>query len=392
MLVIGMVSYDLWSGGLFNKRPVASLSVDRRVVFLGGAFIFDGAGSADPDGSVRTYVWDFGDGINPQTGDPMTTHSYRWAGVFNASVTVVDEHGASSEPVREALLVVPLPVESATDALTGQNISFSVDTTALKNAPAVFAWSFSDGTPPSVGATFGHSFADDGTYDVTLEATYMASSARAYLQVTVLDRPPTASISAGLANRHFTNSQITFDATASRDPDGIVTEWSWDFGDGATYNASDPIARHEYSLSGLFNVTLKVTDDDGSNATASEQVLVAKDLVITGFNATLSNGSDGRILANVTVEFANPGDAKAAGTVSVNVTSYPADGQPPRGHSGGNLRTGYCGAPVYQGSTGLSILVTGVAADGDLPEQTWYWVELAFAGNTTDSGWYQGDR
>jgi hypothetical protein len=178
MFIAAMVAYDFWSGGPFNKKPAARFEVDVRVAFVGGALVFNGSGSGDPDGQLRSYVWDFGDGINPQTKEPRMTHSYLRAGEFNASLTVIDDRGASSDPVHTTVLIVPLPSVSAQDALTGEGINFSVDIGALGNAPAAFAWSFSDGTPPAPGPAVSHRFLDEGTYDITLEVTYMSSSAR----------------------------------------------------------------------------------------------------------------------------------------------------------------------------------------------------------------------
>jgi PKD repeat protein len=205
----------------------------------------------------------------------------------------------------------------------------------------------------------------------------------------VLNRPPSVSINTGGGDFYFANTWITFDANASRDPDGAITGWAWDFGDGTTDNVSGPIARHLYSRSGLFTVGLNVTDDDGACAAASVDMVVAKDLIVTGFNATLYKNGDGLILANVTVLFSNLGDAKAAGTVRVNVTSYKAGAQPPPKHVSGDIHTGPYEAPIYSQTQGLSITIADVPADGDLPEQTWYWVELAYGGAVIDSGWYQ---
>lgn len=55
---------------------------------------------------------------------------------------------------------------------------------------------------------------------------------------------------------------ITFDGTASSDPDGTVVAWEWDFGDGVTTNG--PVVQHTYTNAGSFAVRLTVVDDDGA--------------------------------------------------------------------------------------------------------------------------------
>ncbi|WP_129338871.1 LamG-like jellyroll fold domain-containing protein [Cellulomonas endophytica] len=60
------------------------------------------------------------------------------------------------------------------------------------------------------------------------------------------------------------------DGGGSTDPDGSVTAWAWDFGDGAT--ASGRTASHAYATAGTRAVTLTVTDDRGATASTTRQV------------------------------------------------------------------------------------------------------------------------
>jgi DNA-binding beta-propeller fold protein YncE len=60
-------------------------------------FAFDGAGSSDPDGSVTSFLWDFGDGTTA-TG-ATAEHTYAKAGVFKASLTVTDNEGCADKTV-----------------------------------------------------------------------------------------------------------------------------------------------------------------------------------------------------------------------------------------------------------------------------------------------------
>ena len=55
---------------------------------------------------------------------------------------------------------------------------------------------------------------------------------------------------------------ISFDASESYDPDGTIELYEWNFGDG--YIGSGQIVLHTYDEEGEYEVTLKVTDDDGA--------------------------------------------------------------------------------------------------------------------------------
>lgn len=64
---------------------------------------------------------------------------------------------------------------------------------------------------------------------------------------------------------------VTF-TNASNDPDGSISGYSWDFGDGDTSTEESPI--HIYQDKGKFNVTLTVTDNLASTEIATDTVSI----------------------------------------------------------------------------------------------------------------------
>jgi PKD repeat protein len=61
-----------------------------------------------------------------------------------------------------------------------------------------------------------------------------------------------------------TGLTCSFDGSASSDPDGNVSAWAWDFGDGTT--GTGETASHTYSEAGDYAVKLTVTDDKGTSS------------------------------------------------------------------------------------------------------------------------------
>lgn len=61
---------------------------------------------------------------------------------------------------------------------------------------------------------------------------------------------------------------------ASTDGDGTIIGWAWDFGDGHTDSAKDPI--HTYQSSGSYEVTFTVTDNRVGQATVTKTVIVVQ--------------------------------------------------------------------------------------------------------------------
>jgi hypothetical protein len=64
-----------------------------------------------------------------------------------------------------------------------------------------------------------------------------------------------------------TGHTVTVDAAASRDPDGRIVEYVWEFGDGTV--ATGPRVSHTFQQGGEFLVTLAVRDDRGGEAFAA---------------------------------------------------------------------------------------------------------------------------
>ncbi len=79
------------------------------------------------------------------------------------------------------------------------------------------------------------------------------------------NRPPAVSFFASPASPHI-NEPVTFDASATFDPDGAIDMYEWDFdGDGLfDLTQSDSVVTHTYATSGLKSVTLRVTDAAGA--------------------------------------------------------------------------------------------------------------------------------
>lgn len=76
-----------------NDLPSASAGPDISA-YTGDSLTFNGSGSFDPDGTIVSYAWDFGD--LTQGAGAIISHAYSLAGIYTATLTVTDDRGAIS--------------------------------------------------------------------------------------------------------------------------------------------------------------------------------------------------------------------------------------------------------------------------------------------------------
>src|SRR5204862_318933 len=109
--------------------------------------------SSDPDGSVTSWQWTFGDGTTGSTAQ-NPSHTYSAAGSYTVTLTVKDNQNASSSPVSHTVQVnAPNQPPSAafTFNCTGLGCSFSDQSSDPDGTIATWRWDFGDGS--AVGTT-----------------------------------------------------------------------------------------------------------------------------------------------------------------------------------------------------------------------------------------------
>jgi PKD repeat protein len=168
-----------------NLAPVASWTASCAQLVCA----FDATGSRDPDGSIASYAWSFGDGTTGTGSTPQ--HRYSTSGTYPVTLTVTDNRGANAQQVRTVSpsagcnLSAPVPSTVSVGAPT-----VSVATTLRADCPYTFTVTAKVTGPSGVieqlqfsnasqSGTIGFTAASDaaGTYTVAL-ASGTAQDAR----------------------------------------------------------------------------------------------------------------------------------------------------------------------------------------------------------------------
>ncbi|MHA1545154.1 MAG: PKD domain-containing protein [Alphaproteobacteria bacterium] len=244
-----------------NAPPVADAGPNQEVG-TGGQLSFDGSASRDPDGGIVAYVWDFGDG---QTATGLqTTHTYRAAGKYTVTLTVRDDSGLENAQARATMLVEvrdpPATLASGPSVgCAGEPMEWAAKTpTPQVGDGTQISWNFGDGATAQ-GPAATHAYRRAGRYLVTMftDASSRLSGSRRFSTAPVqINQPPVAS--AGPDRLICPGAVVTFDASGSRDFDGALQSFRWDFGDGTTSDLAKPV--HAFQEPGIYTVRLTVND------------------------------------------------------------------------------------------------------------------------------------
>jgi PKD repeat protein len=228
--------------------------------------------SSDPDGSIASRQWDFGDGGSSTDRSP--SHQFAEAGSYHVTLTVTDNDGATGAASNQVTPTAPpanvpphaefaVSCEQLTCRFTDQ--SADPDGTITSRV-----WDFGDGAT-STERSPSHTYAAGGQYNVTLRVTddHGAQDTRTHPASPTAPPPePNAPPHADFKVRCH-KLACAFEDT-STDADGTVVAWQWSFGDGATSSERNPT--HDYADRGHYDVQLTVTDDDGATSSVTHRV------------------------------------------------------------------------------------------------------------------------
>jgi PKD repeat protein len=250
---------------------------------------------------------------------PFATQVYILAVLTNPAYVyeVTDIHkldlelpGGNPGCASESLLVTIDPQNPTTNLNETLCFTATVETTA----PIISAqWNFGDGRTAN-GLSVCHEYTTAGTFTATLvvqDNNHDCGSAQTVVTVGT-GTAATCNVTTS-PSPVFPDDRVNFNAVVT-DPDGVVNDFFWSFGDGGTTRTTEPNTTHRYREAATYSVLLTITDDQGNVGTCTTSVSVTEppegqdptcsfsvspaDLSpgdTVNFNASASTDADGRI-------------------------------------------------------------------------------------------------
>lgn len=211
-------------------------------------------------GGVSSYEWNFGEiaGVNSTDIDPAYT--YTAPGTYSVTLRANNAACGDTAVFTNYITVNPSPVaafapDRTTDCQPGNPFIFTDQTIGA----TAWSWTFGDGAT-STQQSPSHTYAANGTYTVCLIASNAAGCVDTFCSDIIIEPVNVNFFRAPPEGCAPVNVQFT-GVTNSSDP---VTNWTWNFGGGATPNTStlqNPTAT--FPTPGSYNVTLSIVTQNG---------------------------------------------------------------------------------------------------------------------------------
>jgi PKD repeat protein/KaiC/GvpD/RAD55 family RecA-like ATPase len=328
--------------------PTASFTHQPSTPLVNQTVTFNASASSDPDGTIQSYTWDFGD-TQEATG-MIVSHAYSSTSNYTIILTVTDNDGLKSA-TSSLIRIIEAPTASFTFAPAYPQIAEIVTFNASSSAPnggiiTSYFWDFGDNNT-GTGATATHAYSSFGNYTVVLNVT--DSEGLSDTETHIL---PITAIPSGYFTYWPTlpliNAAVTFNASLSTPNGGQVTSYSWDFGDGTTDTGS--VTTHAFTATGNYTITLTITDTESLTDIQTQIIRIGAEPSASfsyspqlpwlssavAFNASSSHDSDGTITTyrwnfgdGNTTDTSNPIIShvyQVSGSFTANLTIFDNDG------------------------------------------------------------------
>ena len=232
------------------------------------------------DESLRADSWNWTfDGAIPSTSNLQNPSvAYSGPGVYQVLLEVSNAAGNHTAIYTDYITIFDDPVSGFNYTSNG----ITVDFTNASTGATSYLWDFGDNNT-TLSFDPEHTYASNGTYDVTLIAINDCGSDTIVQQI-ILSAAPQANFNASVSNNCGPYT-VEFEDLSSPDP----AEWAWTFENGMPASSSEENPSITFDYPGTYLVSLTVSNEFGSN-TITQNIEIDPDLMFN-YNETLCSGA-----------------------------------------------------------------------------------------------------
>lgn len=203
------------------------------------------------------------------------TYTFSANGTY--SIRQINTNACGSNNLEQFVMINAFPVAGFIGNANGNcaPVTITFNNTSINSTS--FSWTFENGSP----ATSNEEnpvviFAEAGEYEISLTSTNQYGSNTTSQTILILGIPaPTFTVSLNATTATFTNGT-----------QGNGNTYLWEFGDGSTSSAENPV--HVYANPGTYDVVLTVTNECGTEEITSQVVIDNRAPVVSFTASTLS--------------------------------------------------------------------------------------------------------
>ena len=276
-------------GSRGQENAVVLFAKEERLLASQEALIYTVSGTGntrhvivDLPANISYEIWDNGRRITTQTTKDIRTD----AGIDHADVASGRLYFKTKLNGTHTFKIIPvggnvLPTIETINVVntTSSESPFEVELSAKSNdadgSVVSYSWNLGDGSTAQ-GSTLKHTYRSAGTYTIKLTVTDNdgnKNSTETTIEVTDSSSnpaPPIADFTVEIIHAGALPVKVKFDASSSRDDDGHIVSYNWNFGDGTI--GSGITTTHTYNITGVYNISLAVSDDDGATASTNRMM------------------------------------------------------------------------------------------------------------------------
>ncbi|QTD49922.1 PKD domain-containing protein [Sulfidibacter corallicola] len=291
-----------------NQMPVINTFTVPAGAKVGESVRFSALAS-DPDNDRLSFTWTI-DGSTLNGSE--VAHTFDSEGSYSVSLAVEDGRGGRA--TRQGTIVVS--VDSNRDPIVnsvvvprrgvaGEAVTLTVNASDPDGDDLTIAWDLGDGNTAE-GASVDHTYANAGTYDMTITVTDGKGGRVDERASILIDPAPNRDPVIERLNvpaEAKVEQAVTLAVTAS-DPDGDTLTVTWELGDGQTTEGAT--ATHTYTAAGTYQVRVTVSDPQGGSAQSTASIRVIEDQGVPELDADttlfgLTEVKGGQLFLKVTV-------------------------------------------------------------------------------------------